>query len=262
VATGVHLSAAVRHDINQLFADDTTWRVTSAWEIPATPVKLRASYGTGVAKPGFYEMFGFDPTSFRGNPALKPERSRGWDVGADVALGKRGRFALSYFDANLRDEIVTDFTVFPFTTRNLAGASSRRGVEASLRYAPVPALALAASYGFTDSKDDKGVQEVRRPRNVASVSATGTLLGDRLHVGVSVDYNGAMVDLSFVPASPGRVVLKAYALTTATAAYRLTDHVELFGRIENLFDADYQEVFSYNHLGRGAYGGVKVRFGG
>ena len=126
IADQVHLDAAARHDANDLFQDATTYRLSAAWDIPRSDMKARASYGTGFAKPGFYELFGFDPTSFIGNPQLKPERSKGWDAGLDAALGAAALSA-SYFSADLSDEIFTDFSAFPFTVRVRPEGSSTNG---------------------------------------------------------------------------------------------------------------------------------------
>ena len=34
---------------------------------------LAGSYGEGIAQPTFFDLYGFFPGSFVGNPALKPE---------------------------------------------------------------------------------------------------------------------------------------------------------------------------------------------
>ena len=39
---------------------------------------------------------------------------------------------------------------------------------------------------------------------------------------------------------------------------RLSGPVELFGRVSNLFDARYQDVFGYRTEGRGIYAGVRL----
>jgi vitamin B12 transporter len=40
----------------------------------------------------------------------------------------------------------------------------------------------------------------------------------------------------------------------------LNDKVTLFGRVENLFDENYEDVFSYANPGVGGFGGVRVKF--
>ncbi len=264
IANQVFLSGALRYDDNDLFKNDTTYRASAAWQVPDTGLKLRASYGTGVSKPGFFELFGFDPTSFVGNSNLTPEKSEGWDIGADVVFNDdRASLSLTYFSADLTDEIYTDFGVFPFTARNRIGKSTREGVEVSGRYAPTDALNFAASYTYTAAKDDAGLQEVRRPKHIASLSGFYRFMAGRANVGLSLDYNGESEDVVFTPTIPsGMATLDDYLLVTASASYDVTDRIEVFGRIENLLDERYQEVFSYNTMGIGAYAGLRVRLGG
>ena len=60
-----------------------------------------------------------------------------------------------------------------------------------------------------------------------------------------------------------RTTLDAYWLIRAAASYKLQPGVEVFGRVENLLDQPYQEVFGYNATpGIAAFAGVKLTFGG
>jgi vitamin B12 transporter len=56
------------------------------------------------------------------------------------------------------------------------------------------------------------------------------------------------------------VRLDGYALVTLRAAMALTDALELYGRIENLFDTDYQTVAGYGSYPRAATIGVRAKF--
>ncbi|MDX2144752.1 MAG: TonB-dependent receptor [Rhodospirillaceae bacterium] len=262
-AEQVFLTGALRHDSYELFQDATTFRLTGAWQAPASPVKLRASAGTGVAKPSFFELYGFNPTTFIGNPALVPEESTSWDAGVDLALAEaRAVLSATYFKADLEDEIFTDFSRLPFTVRNRPGESRRQGVELSGRWSPAEALSLAASYTYTDAVEDTGRREVRRPKHIASLAATTAFLDDKAHVGLSLDYNGKQEDSEFIFSTPtDRVTLNSYVLATLSASYRMTSDVELTARVDNLFDENYEQLFSYNSTGIGAYVGVKMRLG-
>jgi vitamin B12 transporter len=72
-----------------------------------------------------------------------------------------------------------------------------------------------------------------------------------------------MTDVVFVPSIPSGVArLEGFTLVTLSGAYAVSDTVEVFGRVENLLNDRYQEVYSYNTLGIGAYAGVRMRFGG
>lgn len=76
-------SASLRRDDNEaLFPDQTTYRVSNNYRWLSTATRLHASLGTGVKNPSLFELFGFS-NNFTGNPNLKPEQSRGWDVGVE-----------------------------------------------------------------------------------------------------------------------------------------------------------------------------------
>ena len=89
-------------------------------------MRLRATAGTGIKNPTYTELYGFDPSSFVGNPNLKPEKSKGWDAGIDQTFaGGDVLVTATYFSARLKDEIFTDFSVFPFTAGNRTTTSTR-----------------------------------------------------------------------------------------------------------------------------------------
>ncbi len=54
--------------------------------------------------------------------------------------------------------------------------------------------------------------------------------------------------------------LAGYEVLRCVRRCRVSDTVELFGRVENLFDEDYQTAAGYGTPGRGAYIGARARF--
>ena len=64
-------------------------------------------------------------------------------------------------------------------------------------------------------------------------------------------------DPSFIPV---RVTLEEYTLVNLAATYRLSERFELFGRVENLLDERYQQVFSFVSPGRSAVLGLRASF--
>ena len=70
---------------------------------------------------------------------------------------------------------------------------------------------------------------------------------------------GEREDLDFSVFPSERVVLDAYAVWRIAAAWDARPSVRLFGRIENVFDAEYEDVLDFGTSGRAAYVGATVR---
>jgi vitamin B12 transporter len=255
------LTLSARRDDHQLFEDATTYRITAAQPL-GQRLKVRASYGTGIANPTFFELFGFISGSFDSNPALRPEESRGFDVGADFAIADSGRLSITYFDANLENEIIGTFdsATFRSSVANLSGKSKRSGFEAEAQYSPSANLTVWFAYTYTDAKQSDGQLEVRRPRHVGSAAITYALSSAAGAITLAVDYNGQQEDLDFRSFSSARVTLRDYTLVRLAGQYAITRDVNLTARVENLLDQDYEEVFSYRPSGRAFYAGVQARF--
>jgi len=258
------LSATVRRDDNEAFEDATTWRTAASLLVPGTPFRLHASYGTAVKYPSFSEQFGFF-VGFLPNPDLIPEHSRGWDAGVETTLlGGRALIDVTYFDQNLQDEI--DFRtvpVFQFQPFNRAGTSKRRGLEVEARYVLFPGLSLGAAYTHLDATDDTGREEIRRPPHSGRIDVNYTFDNGRANLNLAAVYNGAMTDNAFEAAFPFGsqvVTLEDYWLLTAAASYQLQPGVEVYGRVENLLDQHYEEVFGYNTAGISAYAGMRFTY--
>ncbi len=153
------------------------------------------------------------------------------------------------------------------TTVNQMGESKRSGVEiqGSMRFGD--AWSLSGNYTYLDA-DEPGVvsgtrvTELRRPRNIAGASLNYAFPDRRGNVNLTVRYNGEQLDNAFlnpVTFAPTRVTLGAYTLVNIAASYDVTKNVTLFGRIENLLDDRYEQVFSYRSPGLGAFAGIRLQ---
>jgi vitamin B12 transporter len=260
----LYLTGTLRRDDNELFEDAMTWRTAASLLVPGTPFRLHGSYGTAVKYPSFSEQFGFF-IGFIPNPDLKPEESRGWDAGIETtAFGGRAVLDVTYFNQDLHDEI--DFRtipVFSFQPFNRAGTSKRQGVEVAARYLMLPGLTLAASYTYLDAREDDGSEEIRRPPHTGRIDVNYAFDRDRANLNIAAVYNGRMKDTAFEAGPPfgSQIVsLDDYWLITAAASYRLQPGVEVYGRVENVLDQKYQEVFGYNTGGVAAYAGMRFTF--
>jgi vitamin B12 transporter len=250
------LSASLRQDQNDEFEDATTWRIGGAWAFDGIGGRARLSFGDGVKNPGIYELYGFFPGNFIGNPALTPERSRGWEIGWDQALEDRGQVSLTWFDARLEDEIYTDFSAFPFTARNRSTRSRRSGVEIDAAYAPVEGLNFTASATFLEAEEN-GTPELRRPEFTGSVAINWAPTESGWQIGLAADHTGQQFDTDFT--SFTTVELPAYTLVSARLEWSMAEAIHLYVRGTNLFDEERVDVFGYASEGRGLFMGI--RFG-
>jgi vitamin B12 transporter len=256
------LSAALRHDINDRFADATTFRVGAGYRV-TDGTRLRAAAGSGVKNPGFFELFGFVDGSFIGNPDLRPEKSTGWEVGVDQDISEGARLSVTYFDSELEGEIFTTFPPPDFiaTPANRTTTSQQRGVEVSLNARLSEQWSLDATYSYLDAEEN-GVEEVRRPEHIASAALTWTAADDKAAATLVVRHNGATPDVAFTDPSfiPVRVRLDDYTLVNLNARVKLAEGISGFARVENLLGEDYEQVFSFVSPGRSAAVGIEARF--
>lgn len=259
---GIDFSAAIRHDFNDLFQDATTYRVGAAYRITDT-TRLRAAAGSGVKNPGFFELYGFVDGRFIGNAALRPEKSTGWEVGIDQQLGDNASVAVTWFDSELKGEIFTTFPPpnFIATPANRTTTSDQQGIEVSLAAKLADAWSLNAAYSYLDAEEN-GVEEVRRPKHIASAALAWTAPRDAASATLVVRYNGETPDVAFTDPSfrPVRVQLDDYTLVNFNARVNLTDQISAFARVENLLGETYEQVFSFVSPGRSAAVGIEAQF--
>jgi vitamin B12 transporter len=253
---------AIRQDIFSDFKDATTFRASLRGELGGG-FSVATSYGEGIAQPTFFDLYGFFPGSFIGNPGLKPESSRGAEVSLRYSTDRLGG-SLTYYRQRLKDEIVTVFLPdFTSTAVNADGKSKRQGVELEGFYHHSDALRLTVTYAWLDASEpdagDGQVKEPRRAKHSGSVAVDG--VRGRLTYGAAVAYTGERSDTNF-DVFPSRLVeFDPYWLASARIAYRLTDELEAHVRVANAFDADYQDVVGYRTEGRSIHAGLRLALG-
>ncbi len=255
--------AAVRRDINNRFADATTFRVEAGAQI-AQGTRLRVAGGSGVKDPGFYELYGYVDGRFIGNQDLLPEKSIGWEIGFDQSLADDAlQLSATWFDSRLKHEIFTDYPApnYVATPANRATDSQRKGLELSTHARIGSQVTLDAAYSWLNAKED-GTKEVRRPANIASAAINWTAPGDAVSATLVVRHNGAARDLAFTDPSFVPVIarLDDYTLVNLAGEARLTAKIRLFARAENLLHERYEQVFSFVSQGRSVVAGIRASF--
>ena len=247
---------AVRRDMFNRFRDATSLRASLLGQLGGG-FSLTGSYAEGIAQPTFFDLYGFFPGNFVGNPDLRPESSRGFEVALRYRRGAVGA-SLTGYRQRLHDEIVNNAT---FTSvLNAPGSSRRSGIEATVDWKLGEALRLSANYAYLkatqpDPVTGERATETRRPKHSGSLAADGSI--GRFTYGASLAYVGKHLDnRDTFPFD--RVTLGSYWLADARVAYAVVPGVELFARGANLLDQHYQDVFSYRTEGRGLFAGIRL----
>jgi vitamin B12 transporter len=239
------------------FGDIWTYRFAGSYKIDKTDTTLHASVATGFSPPSsqdvIFRVNQFDP--------LRPEKDVGWDAGVEQRFwNKRIAAGATYFHNDLTNLIGFNGL---FNTLNL-GAARTQGIETELRATPIVDLTLSASYTYLDAEKTssadinqlQGARLPRRPRNEVYVSGS-YLWFKKLRTTISAKWVNAREELNF---GAPNFDIEDYNFVNFAAEYEINNHMSIFGRIDNLTNEHYAEVFGFPALGRAAYGGVKIRF--
>lgn len=241
----LHLTGGLRYTDHSRFGSKATYRITAAW---ATPSGFRAhgSVGTAFRAPSLNDLYfpGF------GNPDLSPEESTGWDagVGGTFANGRVGLDA-TWFRNDIENLIQF---VFPAGIVNV-GEARTQGIEFAANWLAHERVRLDATYTYTDARDiQTDLRLLRRPEHQAWA---GIRYRPSVRVSLFVEgrYKGERSDFGTL----GTVELPAYVVFNLAAQFRVHGGLEFIGRLENLADHEYQDVWGYGTAGRSGYAGLR-----
>jgi vitamin B12 transporter len=250
-------TAGIRYDHHQRFGSKITYRIAPAYIIWQTGTKLKATLGTGFKAPSL--TFLFDPEY--GNPDLKPEQSIGWDAGFEQFINNYLSLGVTYFNNSFKNLFTYGSN---FKEINLDKALTE-GIEIFIDINPTENLKLKADYTFTNAVDrsenspDYNKALLRRPKHKIDLNINYNISSD-INTNIDFIYVGKRDDKNFSFSPPKRIQLAPYTLVNFAVSYKLSDYINLDGRIENLFDKYYEEVYGYATPGFSGYAGIKLIF--
>jgi vitamin B12 transporter len=241
------LTGGIRYDDDDRYGSATTGKVAASWRA-ADNLRFRATWGQGFMAPTIFQstfICGFCGLTAP-NPNLKAATSDAYDAGFDWTLGKVD-LSLTYFDQRTKNLI--DFS-------NTAGydnidLAKQKGVEASIRAPVTKWLAVQANYAYIDGKDGFGADLPRVPLNSGNLELILTPFA-KFTGSVAVRYNDDQSD-GFGPR------VKGWTRTDLSAGYEFMPGLEVYGRIENLFDIHYQQIGGYGTPGLSGLVGFRIR---
>jgi len=256
IAERFFATAGARLDHHSRAGTAFTYRLAPACFLEVTQTKFKATLGTGFKSPSLYQLYA--PGTFWGpigNERLKPEESRGWDVGIEQYFLKGTIVAaVTYFRNDFRNLVDFDFSLGYINI----GRARTRGLEISGEVRSSENLRLRTSYTRLDARDmDSGAELLRRPRDKFTAQADWTFL-KKWTVDLSAVYTGRRADKDFSGLAERDVILPGYWLLDATLSCAVFSKTQLFLRLDNILDARYETVFGYGTPGFSVYGGFKI----
>ena len=253
-------------------------RVSAAWfarREPGSHTRLRASAGTGIRPPSAFDL------AFTDNPSLRPERSFSAEGGIEQAFGDGRAVVDAVGFVNTYDDLIVAVGSFRessrYTTDNISNARSR-GVELGLTarhraggHRPIDLQARVA-YTWLDTEilavdeDDQapppftvGDPLLRQPRHQFSTHLT--LSSGALTAFASGGGRSRALDVEpSLGTFGGLFHSRGFQTWNIGASWGLR-FVDVFGRVENIFDRQYEEVLGFPALGRRATIGLRVASG-
>jgi vitamin B12 transporter len=256
------LTGGLRYDDHDTFGGETTSRATLAWAATPTTI-VRATYGEGFKAPTLFQLF-----SDFGNEDLAPERADAWDAAVEQHLLNDALVvSATYFGRNTRDMI--DFVscfpavdprcaTHPFGFYDNVAKTEAAGVELGLIAHLGERLRLQANYTDMDTKnrssENFGLELARRPGQTLNGELTYEWAS-----GLTTTVAVTHASRSFDDAA-NTTVVDGYTVFDVRAAFALRDNLEMYGRLENALDEEYETIARYGTPGRGVFVGVRQSF--
>nr|WP_314484932.1 TonB-dependent receptor [uncultured Pseudomonas sp.] len=221
----------VRHDQNQQFGSHNTW--SASLSVPLTvDNEVLLSYSEGFRAPTFNDLY----YPQYGNPALKPEYSKSYELQWRSQLTDSSRLEASIYRTDIRDAIVADAD---FIQQNI-GAARINGFESALHqewFGWQSSLGVA----IIDPRDrDTGHTLSRRARRTLSLDLDRQF--DRIGVGASWQ----AVSNSFND-DDNKQPIGGYGLLGLRGNWIASPQLRLEVKVDNLLDKSFtRALYSYD----------------
>jgi vitamin B12 transporter len=252
----LYITAGARYDDNEDFGTHTSYRASGAYLIPLAggELKLKATFGTGFRAPSLSEVAtNLNPYTLppAAGTELSEEESEGYDLGVSWT-GESGLYLEAvYFDQSISDEIIYDPASYGYL--QASGDTESNGVELIAQWQIIDSLALTGNYTYNDTQTFNGSKRPFRPEHLGNLGINWRPLSDRLVLGLNLRLSHDSQDVDGTP-------LDDYELVDFNASFLIAGGLEIYGRVENLLDEDYEEFPTYNTSGAAGYAGLRYSF--
>jgi vitamin B12 transporter len=262
VGSSFFVTAGGRRDDNDDFGNHTSVRVSSAYLLnlnDSGTLKYRISYGTGFRAPSLYEI-AYNDGPFASSPAtntpITEESSSGVDFGIEYTGASGAFFGATYFDQRIEDELFFDLAGYSGYLQS-SGKNSSSGIELIAEYPITSQWTLFGNATLNETEDQYGLQRIRRPEQLANLGLKFSSLSEKASLFFNYRSSAHAIDELY---GIGRVTLDDYWILDVSTTIRLNQKLEVYGRLENITDEDYEEVTGFRIPGLTVNGGIRLQF--
>ncbi|BBV06349.1 TonB-dependent vitamin B12 receptor BtuB [Providencia rettgeri] len=248
IIDSVTAEAAIRSDHHSEFNWHTTWQSGLSWEF-YEGYKLVGSYATAYKAPNLTQLYAYSSSVYGttlGNPSLKPEESKQWEVGVEGTTGPLFWQVNAYH--NDIDNLIAYKAGNPISSYENIGEAEIKGIEWVGEF-ETGILHHQVTYQYVDprnKKTDKALE--RRAKQQVKYQLDWAI--DKVDMGLTYQYIGSRYDNDYSQWPSKRIKLGGVSIWDLTAAYPITSHLTIRGKIANMFDKDYETAYGYRTAGR------------
>ena len=247
------LTPAIRYDYHKSFGSHTSPNLGATYFI-SDKLRFKANYGTSYRAPSVDELYGafthggiWGGMAIVGNPDLKPEKSKGWEISYEQEFGDTTSAKLTYFDNKKEDAISYKIEMASPSQMgkfyNIDSTSSK-GVEFEIKHDFGKGFTLVGNYNWLDSVDDTTGERLNynaRNTYMAKLMWTEPIKKEWNITAWNKWYTDFQYDSDTV-----------YSVNTFnfTVTKRWGDKYRVFAGIDNVFNKDLSDMGYYGRLWR------------
>ena len=247
------LTPAIRYDYHKSFGSHTSPNLGATYFI-SDKSRFKANYGTSYRAPSVDELYGafthggiWGGMAIVGNPDLKPEKSKGWEISYEQEFGDTTSAKLTYFDNKKEDAISYKIEMASPSQMgkfyNIDSTSSK-GVEFEIKHDFGKGFTLVGNYNWLDSVDDTTGERL-------NYNARNTYMAKLMWTEpIKKEWNITAWNKWYTDYHDGSTDSNSGNTFNFVVNKRWGDKYRVFAGIDNVFNKEISELSYYGRLWR------------
>ncbi|TDB05182.1 TonB-dependent receptor domain-containing protein [Halomonas marinisediminis] len=247
------IQASLRYDDNEAYGNELTGSLALGYDFDNHHT-LRASYGTAFRAPTFNDLYYRDEWGSAGDPGLKAETSKSFE------LGMRGQYQRYFWDIAAYQTDVDDLILWKdqgnyISAPEQVDRARIRGAELSIG-TEIEDWTLATALTYTDPEDRSTGNRLPRRASQSLRFDVDREMGD-WSLGGSWIAQNHRYEYDYLTGEPTR--LDGFGLLNLRAGWEFAPMWSARMTLENALDKEYETAKDYINAGRAAF--LSVHFG-